>query len=117
MKLALNEDLCYYSCLRRRGQLLTGKASENRLTKGKKLLSKAKHPAEPQTMWFFSDEKNFCHDQKHNTQNNRWLAYSPKDTPCVMQTKISQTVMVFGCVSCEGDASAFPKRGSQVELR
>ena len=36
-------------------------------------------------------------------QNNRWLAYSPKDTPCVMQTIFSQAVKVFGCVSCEGD--------------
>ena len=36
-------------------------------------------------------------------QNNRWLAYSPKDTPCVTHTKFSQTVMVFKCVSCEGD--------------
>ena len=35
--------------------------------------------------------------------NNKRLAYSPKDTPCVMQTKFSKTVMVFGCVSCEGD--------------
>ena len=36
-------------------------------------------------------------------QNNRWLACCPKDTPCVMKTKFSQTVMVFGCVSSEGD--------------
>ena len=49
MRLALNEDLCYYSYKRRRGQLLTEKARENRLTKGKKLLSKVKHPAEPQS--------------------------------------------------------------------
>ena len=103
MKFALNEDLRYYSYKCHRGQLLIEKACENRLTKGKKLLSKVKHPAEPQTIWFFSDEKNLCHDQKNNTQNNRWLAHSPKDTPCVMQTKSSQTVMVFGCVSCEGD--------------
>ena len=79
------------------------KACENRLTKAKKLLSKVKHPAEAQTIWFFSDEKNFCQDQRHNTQNNRWLAYSPKDTSRVMQTKFPQTFMVFGCVSSEGD--------------
>ena len=103
MKLALNEDLRYYSYKCHRGLMLTEKAHENRLTKGKKLLSKVKHPAEPQTIWFFSDQINFCQDQKHNMQNNRWLAYSPKDTPHVMQTKFSQTVMVFGCVSCEGD--------------
>ena len=41
------------------------------------------HPGEPQTIWFYYDEKNFCQDQKHNTKNNRWLAYSPKDTPGV----------------------------------
>ena len=103
MKLALNEDICSYSYKCCRGQLLTEKACENRLTKGKKLLRKVKHPAEPQTIWFFSDEKNFCQHQKHIKQNNRWLAYCPKDTPGVMHTKFSQTVMVFGCVSCEGD--------------
>ena len=100
---ALNEDLRYYSYKHRRDQLLTENARENRLTKGKKPLSKVKHPAEPQTIWFFSDEKNICQDQKHTTQNNRWLAYSPKDTPRVMQTKVSQTAVVFGCVSSEGD--------------
>ena len=103
MKLALNEDLRYYSYKRRKGQLLTEKAREKHLINAKKLLSKVKHPAEPQTIWFFSDEKNFCQDQKHNTQNNRWLAYSTKDIPRVMQTKFPQTVMVFGCVSSEGD--------------
>lgn len=103
MKLALNEDLRYYSYKRRKGQLLTEKVREKRLINAKKLLSKVKHPAEPQTIWFFSDEKNFCQDQKHNTQNNRWLAYSTKDIPRVMQTKFPLTVMVFGCVSSEGD--------------
>ena len=53
MKLALNEDLRCYSCKRRRGQLLTEKTCEYRLTKGKILLSKVKHPAEPQAIWFF----------------------------------------------------------------
>ena len=73
-----------------------------------------KHPAEPQTIWFFSDEKNFCLDQRRNTQNSRWLAYSPKDTRSVMQTKFSQTVMVFGCVSCEGDDSHFFRQGLRL---
>ena len=76
---------------------------KNRFTKGEKLLNKVKHPAEPQAIWFFSNEKNVFQDQRHNTQNNRWLAYSPKDTPPVMSTKFSKTVMVFWCVSCEGD--------------
>ena len=103
MKLALNEYLRSYSYKRCIGQLLPEKTRENRRTKAKKLLSKVKHPAEPQTIWFFSNEKNFCQDQKHNKQNNRWLSYSPKDTPRVMQTKFPQTVMVFGCLSSESD--------------
>ena len=103
MKLALNKDLCYNSYKRHRAQLLTEKTHENRLTKGKKLLSKVKHPAEPQTIWFLSNEKNLCQDQKHNTENNRWLAYSPKHTHRVKQSKFSKTLMVFGCVSCEDD--------------
>ena len=71
-------------------------ACENRLTKGKKLLSKVKHPAEPHAI--------------HNSQ---------RDTPRVMQTKFSKTVMVYGCVSCEGDVMPphFFHRESQVELR
>ena len=71
VKLALNEDLRCYSYKRRRGQLLTEKARQNRFTKGMKPLSNVKHTAEPQTIGFFSDEKNFCQDQKHNIQNNR----------------------------------------------
>ena len=78
------------------------------------LLSKVKHPAEPQAILFLSDEKNFYQDQKHNKQNNRWLAYSPKDTRRFMHTNFSQTVMVFGCVSCEGDASAFFREGLRM---
>ena len=57
MKLALNEDLRYYSYKRRKGQSLTEKARENRLTKAKKLLSKVKYPAEAHIIWFFFDEK------------------------------------------------------------
>ncbi|KAL1115595.1 hypothetical protein AAG570_005885 [Ranatra chinensis] len=81
MKLALNEDLRYYSYKRCKGQLLTEEAREKRLINAKKLLSKVKHPAE----------------------KNLWLASSTKDIPRVMQTKFPQTVMVLGCVSSEGD--------------
>ena len=70
MKLALSEDSCYYSYKHHRCQLLTEKARENHLTKWKKLLSKVKHPAEPQIIWFFSDD-NFFLGQRHNMQNNR----------------------------------------------
>ena len=51
MKLAFNEDLRYYSYKRHSGELLTEKACENRLTKGKKPLIIVTYPAEP-------DEKN-----------------------------------------------------------
>ncbi|KAL1116267.1 hypothetical protein AAG570_005762 [Ranatra chinensis] len=115
MKLALNEDLRYYSYKRRNSQLLTAKTREKRLINAKKLLSKVKHPAEPQTIWFFSDEKTFCQDQKHKTQNNRWFAYSTKDSPRVIQTQFPQTVMVFGCVSSEGDV--MPPHFFQESLR
>ena len=56
-KLALNEDLCCYSYKCRRCKLLTEKVRENRLTKGKKLLRKVKHSAEPQAILFFSNDK------------------------------------------------------------
>ena len=57
MKLAFNEDL-YYSYKYYRGQLLPEKACEKHLTNAKKLLSKVKHPVEPQAIWFFSNKKN-----------------------------------------------------------
>uniref|UniRef100_A0A4Y0BF18 Tc1-like transposase DDE domain-containing protein n=1 Tax=Anopheles funestus TaxID=62324 RepID=A0A4Y0BF18_ANOFN len=103
MKMALNDDLRYFSYKRRRGQLLTEKGRERRLGNAKTLLNLLKHPVEPGTLWFFSSEKNFCQDQKVNTQNNRWLAYCAADVPRVPQTKFPQTVMVFSCVSSEGD--------------
>ncbi|KAK8372100.1 hypothetical protein O3P69_011810 [Scylla paramamosain] len=45
------------------------------------MLNKLKFPLENDMPWFFSDEKNFCQDQTHNSQNNRWLAVCPKDVP------------------------------------
>ncbi|XP_035891201.1 uncharacterized protein LOC118502743 [Anopheles stephensi] len=103
VKVALNEDLRYASYKRRRGQLITAKTREKWLANAKRLLSWLKHPAQSDTLWFFSDEKNFCQDQKHNVQNNRRLAYCAADVPRVPQTKFPQTVMVLGCVSSEGD--------------
>ena len=61
------------------------------------------YPAEPQTIWFFFVEKNLYQYQRHNNQNNRWSAYSPKDTPRIMQSKFSKTDCFSVCVSCEGD--------------
>lgn len=99
----VHEDIRYFSYKMRKGQFLSQKMQEKRLKHAKKLLNKLKHPLKPNMLWFFSDEKNFCQDQKINSQNNRWLAVSPKDVPRVMQTKFPVTIMVFGVVSSEGD--------------
>ena len=116
--LALSEDLRYYSYKHRRVQLLAKNTCANRLKKVKKLLSKVKHPAKPQAIWFFLDEKYFCQDQRHNMQNNGWLAYCPKNAHRVMQTKFSQAVMDFWMCVLWGwcGASTFFCI-SQVELR
>ena len=53
-------------------------------------------------IWFFSDEKNFCQHQVHNSQNHRWIATNNRDMPRVMKTKFPAMVMVFGVVSSEG---------------
>ena len=45
-----------------------------------KLFNKLKHPLQQNMLWFFSDEKNFCHDQMVNLQNNCWLAVSTRCT-------------------------------------
>lgn len=60
----------------RKGQLLYTKMQENRF-KSKKMLNKLKHPLKNDMLWFFSDKKNFCQDQTHKSQNNRWLAVCP----------------------------------------
>uniref|UniRef100_A0A182PX72 Uncharacterized protein n=1 Tax=Anopheles epiroticus TaxID=199890 RepID=A0A182PX72_9DIPT len=93
----------YASYKRRTGQLITANTREKRLANTKRLLSWLKHSAQPGTLWLYSDEKNFCQDQKHNVQNHRLLAYCAADVPRVPQTQFPQTVMVFGCVSSEGD--------------
>ena len=59
------EDIRYKSYAMRTEQLLTEKAKKKRESRGKKLLNKLKHPLEPDMLWFFSDEKNFCQDQAH----------------------------------------------------
>ena len=53
-------------------------------------------------LWFFSDEKNFCQDQVHNSQNDCWIATNNRDVPRMMKTKFPATVMVFVMVSSEG---------------
>ena len=103
VRACINEDLRYHFYKRRKGQILTEKAQENRLNKALKLLNKLKHPVHNKTLWFFSDEKNFTQDQKHNSQNNRWCVRSPHLVPIVAQTKFPAAVMVFGIISSDGD--------------
>ena len=102
MSRCISEDLRCKSYRLQTGQFLSEKMREKRLNKSKKLLNKLKKPKEPNMIWFFSDEKNFCQDQKFNRQNNRWIAMRPQDVPRVMQTKFPATVMVFEVISSEG---------------
>ncbi|QQP39777.1 Uncharacterized protein FKW44_013599, partial [Caligus rogercresseyi] len=55
VRVCINEDLCYHFYKRRKGQILTKKAQENRFNKALKLLNKLKHPVHNETLWFFSD--------------------------------------------------------------
>ena len=74
------------------------------MAKARKLVNKLKHPVHPGTIWFFSDEKNFTQDRKHNSQNKSWYARNPTNVPIVGQTKCpAAAVMVFGIISSEGD--------------
>ena len=104
----VNEDLRCKSYRLQTGQFLSEGMKNRRLEKSVKLLNKLKHPKDPDMLWFFSDEKNFCQDQMHNRQNHRWVAMCPKDVPRVMKTKFPATVMVFGVVSSEGDVMPPP---------
>jgi hypothetical protein len=116
IKAAIKEDLQSRAYRRRTGQFLSQKLMDRRLLKCTKLLNMLKHPKEPGMLWFFSDEKNFCQDQIHNSQNHRWIAKSPHpmkknakrklartDIPRVHKTKFPATVMILGVVSSEGD--------------
>ena len=68
-------------------QILTEKTKNFRLIKSVGLLNKLKHPKKPNMLWFFSNEKNFCQDQVHNSQNHRWIATNNRDVHRVMKTK------------------------------
>jgi hypothetical protein len=96
----------------RRGQFMSEATKTRRLEKAKKLLARIKHPAVPNPLIFFSDEKNFTQDQKVNRRNNRWLCSDPTEVPIVMATKFPANVMVLGVVSNGGDVMPphiFPK--------
>ena len=111
MKLLQNEFLRHSSDKRRKAQRLTARVQDDHLKKARKLLNKPKHPEEPRTLGFFSEEKNFCQDQLQGqdqlTQNNRWLAFSPPEVPRVTKTRFPQIVMVFSCLSSEDDVMHF----------
>lgn len=102
MTRCIQEDLRCRSYRLQTGQLLSEGTRKRRFEKSKRLLNRLKHPKEPEMLWFFSDEKNFCQDQKFNRQNNRWIAMRQKDVPKIMKTKFPATVMVFGVISSEG---------------
>ena len=95
----VKEDLKCRSFRRQTSQILTEKTKNLKLIKSFRLINKLKHPMKPNMLWFFSDEKNFCQDQVHNSQNPRWIATNNRDVPRVMKTKFPATVMVFGVVS------------------
>lgn len=99
----VHEDIRYFSYKMRKGQFLSQAMKDKRKARAAKLLNKLKHPLLPNMLWVFSDEKNFCQDQMVNTQNNRWLAVSPKDVPRVMKNKYPANIMVFGVVTSDGD--------------
>ena len=83
----VKEDLKYRSYSRQTSQILNEKTKNPRLIKTVRLLNKLKHPKKPNMLWSFSDEKNFCQDQVHNSQNHRWIATNNRDVPWVMKTK------------------------------
>lgn len=68
-----------------------------------KVIKKVLHPLEPNLLWFLSDKNNFCRDQKITSQDNRWLAVSPKEVPRVMHTKFKPTIMAFLVISSGDD--------------
>ena len=98
----VKDDLKCRYYRRQTSQILTEKTKNLRLIKSVRLLTKLKHPNKPNMLWFFSEEKNFCQDQVHNSQNHRWIATNNRDVPTVLKTKFPAKVRVFGVVSSEG---------------
>ena len=102
VNVCVKEDLECRSYRRQTSQILTKKTKNLRLINSVRLLKKLKLPKKPNIPLFFSDEKNFCQDKVHNSQNHRWIATNNRDVPRVMKTKFSATIMVFGVVSSVG---------------
>ena len=83
----VKEDLQGRFYRRQTTKILTEKTKNLRQIKSVRLLNKLKHPKKPNMLWFFSDEKNFCQDQGHNSQNHPWIAMNNRDVPRVRITK------------------------------
>lgn len=99
----VHEDIRYKSYALKKHQFMNEATMERRADKAARLLVKLKHPQAQNQLIFFSDEKNFCQDQKVNKRNDRWLCADVEEVPVVMSTKFPATVMVLGVISSEGD--------------
>ena len=99
----VHENIRYFSYKMRRDQFLSQAMKDKRKDCAIKVLNKLKHPLQPNTLWFFSDEKCFCQNRMVNSQNDRWFALYPQDVPILMKTKHPVHIMVFGVVSSDGD--------------
>ena len=99
----VHEDIRYKSYALKRHQYMDEPTKERRADKAARLLVRLKHPHDTNQLIFFSDEKNFCQDQKVNKRNDRFLCSDAEEVPVVMSTKFPATVMVLGVISNEGD--------------
>ena len=96
-------NLKYRSYSRQKGQFLSPKMTEKHVKVRNKLLNILKHPKKPDKVWYLSDKKNFCQQQKDNRRNIRWLARSLFKVPRVQEVKFLAHIMVFGVVSSQGN--------------
>ena len=103
MRQIINEELRYKSYTLKVRQMLSEAAKIKRVACCHLILTSLRHETAGH-LRFFSDEKIFTVDQKHNPKNDRWLAKDPADVPIVHRTKHSANVHVLSVVSNEGDA-------------
>ena len=97
----VHEDIQYFSYKMRKDNCLSQAMKNKRKELTAKPLNKLKHSIEPNMLWFFSSEKNFCKDQIVNSQNNCWLALSPQDVQ-ILKTKYSVHIIMFRMVTSDG---------------
>ena len=99
----MHEDIWYFSYKIRNGQFLSQAMKEKRKDHTAKLLNKLKYSFEPNMLWFFPVEKNFCQDQIVNSQYNYWLTLFPQNVLILMKTKQPVHIMEFGVPATDGD--------------